>query len=164
MSSMWYSRRGLKSSSTPSQWKSLDYFFSLRCWKMFVIMDAGLSWHRRLYVLFVSFCIMFVHATNCISDVPMDVQYHEIYAIVRSRILHINKHHIHIYIYIYIYNDYGIYIFIDVWKPHIAQSLSSQMWPTGIRSRSSTKRWFLNWLPSDNEQLGVSGNGAFALL
>ena len=25
--------------------------------------------------------------------------------------------------YIYIYNDYGIYIFIDVWKPHIAQFL-----------------------------------------
>lgn len=84
-------------------WKSLVYFFSLRCWKMFVIMDAGLSWHRGLYVLFVSFCIMFVHATNCISDVPMDVQYHEIYAIVRSRILHINRHHIHTHIcYIYI--------------------------------------------------------------
>jgi hypothetical protein len=61
---------GSKVVSPRHNWKSLDYFFSLRCWNMFVIMDAGLSWHRRLYVLFVSFCIMFVHATNCISDVP----------------------------------------------------------------------------------------------
>ena len=94
---------GSKVAPPRHNWKSLDYFFSLRCWKMFVIMDAGLSWHWGLYVLSVSFCIMFVHATNCISYVPMDVQYHEIYAIVRSRILHINRHHMHTHIlYIYI--------------------------------------------------------------
>ena len=70
------------------------------------------------------FCLY--HFVSCLSMPqtvypmsPIDAQYHEIYAIVRSRILYINKHHIHIYI----YNDYGIYIFIDVWKPHIAQFL-----------------------------------------